>query len=110
MLALLLCGPLATVLALTVAYSQPSQEYLGAAPLSTYLLVALLAWSPLPFSLPAVFLEAARDEALPGYRGLGRAVRAVRFVPHMLTRSPARVEFGASLAGFAAAAVAVVLV
>lgn len=103
MLALLTLGPVATVIALMAGVTLPTSTPLGAAPLSTYLIVALLAWSPLPLSLPAVFLERARDEALPGYTGLGRLVRGALLVPYMVTRSPWRVEFLASLVGFAIA-------
>lgn len=104
-LLVLLIGPLLSVMALQAWFAVPGTS-LHAAPLSMYLLVAVLVWSPLPFSLPAVLLERARDEALPGYRGLGRLRRAALLVPHMLTRSSARVEFAASLVGFAGAVAA----
>lgn len=104
-IATFLGGPLGTVVALQYLYAAGAQ-WLAAAPLSMWLTVAVVVWSPLPFSLPAVILERERDDALPGYRGLGRVVRAALLVPHMLTRSPARVEFAVSLVGFAVAAIA----
>lgn len=109
MAALLVVGPTATVIAVAALTSDPNSTHFGAGPTWMYLVVALVAWSPLPFSLPAVLLERARDEALPGFRGLGRVVRAVRFLPHMVHLSPARAEFRASLSGFAVAAAGVVL-
>lgn len=102
--ALLALAPVATVWVLAEAYNLglPGTDIV---PLSYWLWAAVLAWSPLPLSLPAVLLERDRDAALPGYRGFGRVVRALRFPVHMLTVSPARVQFAASLLGFVAAAV-----
>lgn len=106
-LAVLTGGPVATVLGLQALYAAPDQTVLSAAPLWMYLVVAVVMWSPLPFSLPAVLLERARDEALPGYEGPARLLRAALLVPYMLTRSPHRVEFLASVVGFALALVLV---
>jgi hypothetical protein len=100
-------GPVATVVALLVAHSSQAGQagtLLGAAPMSTYLTVALLAWSPLPFSVPAVLMDSARDAALPGFSGSGRLVRGLALVPYMVFRGPARTEMAASLLGFLAAA------
>lgn len=102
MLAVLFAGPVLTVAGVITGVASGELMWQSAEPWM-YLLVALAVWSPLPFSVPAVLLDDARDAALPGYRGLGRLVRAVRLVPHMVWRSPARVEFTASLAGFALA-------
>lgn len=93
-------GPLVTVAALHAA---AAHGLLTVAPLRTYLLVALLFWSPLPFSIPAVLLDSFRDAALPGWRGPARLVRGVLLLPVLLTRGPGRVEVAASLAGFVAA-------
>lgn len=102
MLFLFVGGPVASVAGVLAAHAG-GMAVMRAGELWMYLVVVLAAWSPLPFSLPAVLLDDARDAALPGYRGLGRAVRAFRLVPHMVWHSPARVEFTASLVGFALA-------
>lgn len=101
-LLLLVLGPALTMFALTASLTAHLPAMNAATP-ATYAWVALIAWSPLPFSIPAVVLEKARDAALPGFSGLGRATRAVLLVPYMLTRSPARVEFAGSLIGLALA-------
>lgn len=91
-------APAASVLlALPVA---EHTNWMAAAPVHVWVTVLLFVWSPLPISLPAIILESERDAALPGYSGLGRVTRAVLFVPHMLTRSTARIPFAASLIGF----------
>lgn len=100
---LFVIAPVVTVYALTLMGRHT--ELLGAAPLSVWLVAALVLWSPLPISIPAVLLEADRDAALPGYRGFGRVVRAVRLIPHMVLKSDARVAFTASLLGFGGALV-----
>lgn len=102
-LAVLLLGPAATILALTAAISSGALTTL---PASAYLGVALIFWSPLPISVPAVLLEAHRDAALPELRGAGgRALRAVLLLPWLMTSpaSRARVATAVSLVGFAAA-------
>lgn len=68
-----------------------------------YLGAALLFWSPLPFSVPAVLLDNYRDAALTQLRGvLGWPVRAVALIPHLMLApsSPIRVEMTAAVAGW----------
>lgn len=102
MIAILGFGPVASLLALVMWYPADPGVF-ASAPLWMYAVGVLVAWSPLPFSIPAVLLESARDAALPSYRGVGRLVRAVLLVPHMVWASPRRLEFATSLLGFAAA-------
>lgn len=71
-----------------------------------YLTVALVFWSPLPFSISAMLLESHRDAALPSARGVvERTIRGFLLIPYLLfsPRSTARVETAASLVGFALA-------
>ena len=89
-------GPVLTVLALLLAASEATfvDTYL------TYgLWAAVVLWSPLPMSVPAVLLDHDRDMALPH---LSRTVRVVALVPWMLTRSPARTEMRVSVVLWAA--------
>ena len=67
-----------------------------------FMVVALAAWSPLFFSIPSLVLADARDQALPGFRGMfGALNRGLRLIPNLLSPgSPVRVEMAASLAGF----------
>ena len=93
-------GPVLTVHLLLAAAARGSL----ALPVWMYLATALLFWSPLPFSIPAVLLDNYRDAYLPGARGPARLVRAVLLPGWLLSRaSGVRVEFAASLAGFAVA-------
>jgi hypothetical protein len=97
---LLALGPVVTVFALQSWADSGAHLVTG---LHVYLLVGLLAWSPLPLSLPAVLLANHRDAALHGMRGVvGRCVRAALLVPYLLTHphSEVKVETAASLAGF----------
>lgn len=103
---LVLCvGPVATVALVGLL---GHMGVLAAMPLHQYVYVALLFWSPLPFAVPAVMLEAHRDAVMPEARGLRRGGRALALLPAMLTRGSARLATLASLVGFAAA-VAVVI-
>lgn len=96
-------GPIITIWAVLHFYVGVGEGALGVGTLQMYLITALVAWSPLPFSIPAVLLDQERDMALPHYRGVGRAVRAVRLLPHVLTRSPARHLFQLSIIGWGVA-------
>lgn len=102
---LLAFGPVASMVTLVSLYS-PTHEVLGSAPLWMWVVLVLVAWSPLPFSIPAVVLEKDRDEAMPDMRGLGRVLRAVLLIPYMVTVSPARGVFIASLLGWVLAGAA----
>ena len=90
-------GPVATVLVLLGAAQRAEFPDIFA---HVAAWVALVMWSPLPASLPAILLDADRDAALPQ---MARPVRAFALIPYMLWRSPARVEVGLSLVGWAAA-------
>lgn len=100
----LLVGPALTVLAIGAAVSAGALTALSP---QAYLLVALVFWSPLPFSVPAVLLEAHRDAALPHLQTnlAGRSARAVLLLPWLMTspRSGARAAATASLVGFCVA-------
>ena len=103
---LLLVGTVLTVTLLADAIGNGTLSVLTP---THYLGAALLFWSPLPFSIPAVLLEGHRDAALPQMRGLvGWPVRAVALLPYLLfsPRSQVRVEVAASLVGFLGACAA----
>lgn len=97
--AVLLLGPVLTVLVLLVSVRTGS---LTAIDERVWVAGALLFWSPLPISIPAVLLERERDATLPAAPA---AVRAVALVPWMLfaKSSTARAPMAASLAGLALA-------
>lgn len=72
------------------------------------LAAVLTMWSPLPWSVPALMTQDARDEAMPELRGLvGSARRAVALVPYLSfsDKSPVRAEMIVSLVGFTMALV-----
>ena len=74
------------------------------------LLGALVLWSPLPLSIPALLLQDSRDAALDHYRGLlGSLVRGSRLVPYLMidAHSPVRAEMTCSVLGFLAAVLVV---
>lgn len=96
--AVLACGPLLTV---SLLHQGLANSALHSATTTAYLVVALLFWSPLPFSLPAVLLDEHRDAVAAG-RAL--PVRAALMLPTLLTRPGARLATAASLLGFALAA------
>ena len=76
-------------------------RYLPAGVFPYAMVAILLAWSPLPASIPAVVLGEARDRFEPGQRGIGRGLRLLK---HLSSKGSAvQGEFFASLAGFAAA-------
>lgn len=100
----LAAGPVLTIYTLTAL---ADANALAAAPVSYYLWVALLLWSPLPFALPAVLMDLERDATLPqlAQGPAGRVVRALLLIPAMLVspRAATRVSTALSLAGFALA-------
>lgn len=96
-------GPLATVLAIMSAVGG---DHVSAAQLPMVLAVALVFWSPLPMSIPALVLQDARDAALPHLTGpLATLGRGVALIPWLVLspRSGARFATAASVAGFVAA-------
>lgn len=96
-------GPVATVLATLWAWHVGS---LAAIPPHIYLLVALLAWSPLPVSVPAVALDNYRDAFRPNSRGIDRVWRAFALPVWLASPScPAFRQARASYMGFAVACV-----
>jgi len=97
-LSILAIGPTLCVL---LAELGAGSRYLPAGVMAYVLTAILLAWSPLPISIPAVLLGEARDRFEPGRSGPGRGWRLLR---HLGSKESAvRVEFLASLIGFAAA-------
>jgi hypothetical protein len=64
----------------------------------------LLFWSPLPFSVPALVLQDARDAALPEQRWVDRLVRPFRLLGFLAVspESSVRTEMVASLLGLVA--------
>jgi hypothetical protein len=97
----------APVLCVLAAGVGAGGKYLPVEVLPYALAALLLAWSPLPVSIPAVVLGDSRDSFEPGGRGLGRGLRMVGNLSS--ASSPVRAEFLASLVGFAVAAVLVLI-
>ena len=97
-LATLAVGPVITVIAITSGAVAETMTPMA-------LIVALVFWSPLPFSIPALILQDARDAALDEASGvLGWARRTVMLIPWLATAtaSGARLAAILSIAGFAA--------
>lgn len=106
---ILLFGPLATIVGI---HDLLGTSWLAGPMLRWALLAALLLWSPLFFSIPALLLQDARDAALDHWRGpIGSLVRGVVLLPYLCfsKHSPCRHEAVASLLGPAGALVAAVL-
>lgn len=105
---ILMVGPLASVWWLS---SQAGGSWLPLSALGPVLWAVLIAWSPLPISIPALILQDARDNALADMVGIkGTMVRSVKLLGHLAwsPESPVRAEMIGSLLGFAAAAIVVV--
>jgi hypothetical protein len=82
-LAILLVGPFATL-----AFAGRIGANVEAASLEA---VAVLLWSPLFFSVPALMLQNERDRALENERNF--LVRGIKLLPHLLAKgSPVRAE------------------
>lgn len=102
----LLVGPLATVLGV---HDLVGTSWLATPMLRWALLGALMVWSPLFFSLPALLLQDARDAVLDHWRGpVGTLARAVVLLPYLCCskKSPCRPEAIASVIGFGVALLA----
>jgi hypothetical protein len=101
----LLFGPLLTMIFLL---RMIGTVWLTRAQLPIVLWVALVFWSPLFFSIPALLLQDVRDSALDHWRGpVLSAIRGLVLLPYLVfsPKSPARLEAGVSLLGFAIAVV-----
>lgn len=91
----LLLGPLTTGTAL---FAARGTAVLAAGYVGYAVLAAILLWSPLPISLPAVVLGDARDSFRLGQYGVRRSLA---LYPHLLSAaSGARVATWCHLAGF----------
>lgn len=79
----LLAGPVVTLELL--------HRYVGGIETASLETLAVLLWSPLFFSVPALLLQNERDAALPSERN--SLVRGVKLLPYLLGRnSPIRLE------------------
>lgn len=83
------------------ASTSSNSTYLPVGVAPYFMAAVLLAWSPLPTSIPAVVLGAARDNFEPGGRGMARGWRMLKGLGRK--NSPVQVEFLASIVGFAGA-------
>lgn len=82
-LGVLLAGPVITLELL--------HRYAGSIETASLEALAVLLWSPLFFSVPALLLQNERDAALPMERS--SLVRGVKLIPYLLSRnSPIRLE------------------
>ena len=100
----LAAGPLSTVLFL--AHQAAGSQWLHPSLLPVALIAALICWSPLPVSVPAIILGDARDQALPQLRGpIGSLIRAFQLIPYLLIspKSGVRTEMLCSVIGLAVA-------
>lgn len=103
-LTLLALGPVLSIWWLGSSWASflPSDARVGA------YIGALIVWSPLPISIPALLLQDARDQALPQYGGvLGSLIRGLLLIGHLCSSPTSRVraEMTASILGFLAACV-----
>jgi len=94
----LFLAPLLSVL----SYTHYLHRFINIHEYNIALIVILLAWSPLYFSVPAILMQDVRDETLPEMVGvLGNFTRGFLLLPAILIRRDNyAIEMLASLLGF----------